>query len=40
MRLGLPTASKICWVWCHFSVYSLAMSNQLADSSSPAQATG
>jgi len=38
--LGLPTPWKICCVWCHFSVYSRATSNQFADASPPARPPG
>src|SRR5947209_747456 len=37
MMPGLLTASRICCWWCQRSVNSRAVSNQLADFSSPAQ---
>ena len=39
-RRRRPTARAICRWWCHRSVYSLAMSNHISDSDSPAQPTG
>ena len=40
MGVARPTARAICRWWCQRSVYSLAMSNHIEDSASPAQATG